>query len=103
DTTAMTATVPEVKRKQIVKTLRMWSRRAYITLTELQSLVGSLMWITQVVPLGRIFIQALINKTKGRTKSSTKIRLNRQCQLDIQWWLHILPQWSGIHLLEELY
>src|SRR2546421_12091991 len=83
NTLAMTATIPDCKRKQIIRLLRTWAPLAFITLTELQSLIDSLMWLTQVVPHGRIFIQSLINKTKGQTRGSMKIRLYGQAIKDI--------------------
>src|SRR2546421_9441506 len=79
DSESMTAYAPEVKRHQIIQLLRPWTNRPYITLAKLQSIIGSLMWVTQVMPQGRIFIQALINKTKSKKGSGTKINLNRQC------------------------
>ena len=29
-------------------------------------------------------------------------KLNTQCKHDINWWLKLLPEWSGIYLLEEM-
>src|SRR2546421_6419112 len=98
----MSAAIPETKRNELIALLRTWLHRSYGLLTELQSLIGSLMWVAQVALHGRTFIQALINRTKNKSKSSGKIKINRQCKDDIKWWLELLPSWRGLRLLEEV-
>jgi hypothetical protein len=60
------------------------------------------MWVAQVAPHGRAFIQALINRTKSKKKGTARIKLSGQCKDDLNWWLRLLPVWNGIHLLEEV-
>ncbi len=83
DTIQMFAAIPLAKRTELILTLRKWLTRAYCSLTELQSLIGSLMWVAQVAPHGRTFIQSLINRTKGKNRGSVRVKINKRCKDDI--------------------
>jgi hypothetical protein len=102
DSRAMTASITADKKKQITQLLAPWIHRSFIRLKDLQSLIGKLMWVSQVAPQGRVFIQALINRTRGKSKGSALIRLNGACIDDLTWWLGFLPNWDGVSLLEEV-
>src|SRR5947209_6763300 len=66
DTVNMSASITASKRRVIIQMLRPWLHKSYSTLAEIQSLIGSLMWAAQIAPHSRTFIQALINRTKGK-------------------------------------
>jgi len=102
NTVNMSAYVPVEKRRQIVKIVQAAIGKTCMHLRELQSVIGCLMWLTQVTPHGRVFIQSLINKTKGKWKGSSWIRLDKRCTDDLKWWLDVIPGWDGIRLLEEV-
>lgn len=101
NTQEMSASIPPGKRHQIIQQLRPWVHRSFIRLKDLQAIIGSLMWVTQVAPHGRVYVQSLIERTRGRTRGSSIMRLNKQCIADIRWWLNLLPNWDGIKLMEE--
>jgi len=102
DTEHMSATIPISKRRELILTLRRWMTKSYSSLNELQSLIGSLMWVAQIAPQGRTFLQELINRTRGRTKKSAKVKLNKRCKDDLAWWLRLMTAWGGLRLSEEL-
>ena len=57
DIVNMSALVPQAKRSQIMRLLKNWENKLFIKLSKLQSIIGTLMWVTQVAPHGRVFIQ----------------------------------------------
>ena len=56
------------------------------TLKDLQSLLGLLNFCTKVVVPGRTFLRRLIDLTKGITRPSHHIRLNKEARADLACW-----------------
>ena len=96
DTTDLTASIPEGKRDKIIELLQGWHKKRWCFLDELRSLVGSLIWLTQVMPQARIFIQSFINLMKGRSGVRTRLSLKAQHRQDLDWWLETLPNWKTV-------
>jgi len=65
NTAEMSALITSEKKNQIVELLAPWVTRSFIRLKDLQSIIGRLMWVAQIAPQGRIFIHALIERTRG--------------------------------------
>src|SRR5437764_1091303 len=60
DTTEMSASIKQEKKRHIVELLMPWITRSFTRLKKLQSIISKLMWVAQIVPQEKIFIQALI-------------------------------------------
>ena len=90
DSVAITASIMPEKKKKIIQLLLPWVSRLFIRLKDLQLLIGKLMWVSQVTPQDRIFIQALIDWTRSRNRGSAPIRLNQAYIDDLTWWLGFL-------------
>ena len=66
-----------------------------ITLQNLQSLIGTLQFVTSVIPARRPFLRRLVDMTIGVTKTYHKIRLARGAREDMDMWLTFLREYNG--------
>ena len=101
NTTTMAASIPEMKRDEVLELLNQWREKRWCFVDELRSLISVLIWIGQVMPLGRVFIQSFIEKAKRHSGVRTRCSLGAQHKKDLNWWIETLPKWKGIYLLEE--
>ena len=94
DTVAQTLSLPEGKLNEILEKLREISGRDSCSQTELQSLIGSLVFAAKCVPAGRLFTRRMIALLSGLEKEAPVV-LNADFSLDVDWWLEFLPKWNG--------
>lgn len=66
-----------------------------VTLRELQSLLGMLVFACRVIPVGRIFSRRLYMVTKGMVSPFSHIRLTRYLKDDLLVWLSFLQSFNG--------
>ena len=66
----------------------------------MESLIGKLSHACYVVPAGRTFLRRLINILRDSKRYWKIIRLTREWQLDLQWWLDFLPNWNGVYFFD---
>ena len=65
DSQKMEARLPPDKLNRLSIELDAWHIKKSATLQELQSLIGTLYFACKVIPLGRAFLQRIINLTRG--------------------------------------
>jgi hypothetical protein len=99
DTMMMSVSLPEEKCHSMVQQLMSMHNRDWIFIDEVRSLIGRLLWFAQVLPLGRLYTQALIGKLKGQPRRHCY--LSSRIRADFDWWIVILSRWSGTRLLED--
>ena len=78
--------------------LEKWSNRNRCSIKELQSLIGKLQFICNVVRPGRLFLTRMLDCLRGNHNKTT-IWINDQFQLDINWWKNYLPKFNGTGIL----
>ena len=100
DSEHMTASLPEDKLTELTVIVRHLANRKWCTRKELESLVGKLNHACAVIPSGRTFLRRLINLLRDNKRHQTYIRLNKQCQQDLQWWHDLLPVWGGVSFFD---
>ena len=88
---------PQIKRIGIA----LHSKRS-LTKRELQSLVGLLQFVTQVIRPGRPFLQRLYTMQQIGSSPSHHIHLNAPTRADMLWWLLFMNRWNGISILWDL-
>ena len=101
DTEAMCFRIPRSKKDAAVEELKNWRRKTWCTKRSLDSLIGSLQYLTRVIPWGRAFLGRCIRKSASKSHPKHHINLSRGFQLDIAWWLDVLPSWDGISLFYD--
>ena len=96
DSVQMRFEIPPERLAFIINELKSWISRKGCTKRELQSLIGSLQYLTRVIPWGRAFIHRLIRLISNNRPPHAPIRLSTGLRLDLHWWLDNLPSWPGI-------
>ena len=91
DSMAMTARLPTDKLSELTSLIRIW---------ELESLLGKLNHACYIIPAGRTFLSRLLNLLRDSKRYWKRIRLTRDCQLDIQWWVQFLPLCPGVYFFD---
>ncbi len=71
-----------------------------LTARQLQSLLGRLHFVARVLPAGKGFVNRLLSALRGKERR-TRIRVTKSMRLDFEWWLRVLPQWSGVGLISR--
>ena len=89
------ARLPNDKLAKCREMLRTFLHRKKVTLKEMLSLLGFLNFCCNVVIPGRAFTCRLIRKTKGIRELHHRIKLSKECKLDIQMWLEFLESFNG--------
>ena len=69
--------------------------RKKVSLREMLSLVGYLSFCCTVVTPGRAFLRRLIDKTKGVRQLHHRLRIDKECRLDLGMWQVFLRYYNG--------
>ena len=89
------ARLPDDKLAKCREMLGAFLHRKKVTLKEMLSLLGFLNFCCNVVIPGRAFTRRLIHKTKGIRELHHRIKLSKECKLDMQMWLEFLDSFNG--------
>ena len=100
DSVQMIARLPADKLAELVLLIHQWGHKKYCKRKELESLIGKLNHACYVVPTGRTFLRRLINLLRDSKRYWKSIRIPKECQLDLQWWIDFLPTWNGIYFFD---
>ena len=103
DSKAMEMRLPVEKLQRIQEILSEWPAKRSCRRKELESLVGLLQHANKVVRSGRTFLRRLYDLL-ARTHSFRDhfmVRLNTECQADIEWWCSFVAPWNGVSLLRS--
>jgi hypothetical protein len=98
DSNSMTASLSTERLADLQRMSREWMTRTGCSLTELQSLIGTLSFATKVVRPGRIFLRRMIDMMIA-TKDKQYIRLSDGFRADCSWWAAFAYQWNGTSVL----
>ena len=76
DTVDMCFRIPKAKKERIISDLLAWTNKPYCTKRELDSLIGSLQYLTRVIPWGRAFLGRCIRASTSKRHPSHHINLS---------------------------
>ena len=95
DTMEFTVSIP-VEKFQVVKTLcHQWSTKQTCTKRELQSLLGSLLYVAKCIKYARYFLNRMLSLL--RTNSHAKfIKITTEFKKDLNWFQKFLIVYNGI-------
>ena len=94
DTKALTLSVPSEKLSEIKNTLSNWQIRNTCTKNQLQSLLGSLLFITKCVKHSRFFLNHLLDTLRSHNKDNI-ITLDSEAHKDIKWFQKFVHVFNG--------
>jgi hypothetical protein len=101
DTINMTASLTKQRKEDLRAYLEKWYKRRSAHSREIKSLVGYLLWVCQVLPRARPYVQRFLDLQNRLENKERFVTLSKELKDDISWWLNAITKWSGIYLFEE--
>ena len=90
-----TVSVPDEKLSEIVSLVEEWQGRSSTNKVNLQSLIGSLQFVTKCVRQSRIFLNRLLETLRDMKKKKV-IKLSSSFQKDLRWWSLFIKKFNGV-------
>ena len=98
DTKTRTMSVPSEKLENIIYMCTDWQNKKYCTKQELQSLLGSLLYVSKCVRPARTFLNRMLQVLRSMgSNSSTKLTV--EFFKDLKWFSTVLKQFNGIVIM----
>ena len=94
DTVNSTLSIPQQKLAEILAVCQQWLNKTQCTRKELQSLLGSLLYIAKCVRYSRNFLNRMLNLLR-QTNNGTTINLTPDFIQDLAWFLNFAPKFNG--------
>ena len=95
DNSSRTLKIPDDKLLEILDICKKFASKVKVTKNQLQSLLGSLLYITKCVKPARFFLNRMLQLLRQHTSKST-IFLNPAFHRDLNWFNIFLLQFNGI-------
>ena len=89
----------QTKCFEIRTELNRWIRKTVATKTDLQSILGKLLWVSRAIKYSRCFVMRIIGEIKKLKFQKQKITLSQDIRKDFLWWMNFMTAFNGIHLL----
>ena len=102
DTTTMCMYVDHDKVTELKIELSKWIRKTVASKSELQSILGKLLWVSRTVRYSRVFVSRIIAETRKLTKQSEKTRLSQAIRKDFLWWDRFMTIFSGVEIIPSV-
>jgi hypothetical protein len=90
----------EIKLNQFRDMLSEWKSKSKCTRKQLQSLAGSLLWVTKVVRGGRTFLRRVIDAIRSRSHNFPA-PIEESVRLDLRWWSEFMLQFNGVTMIPD--
>ena len=94
DTEKFEASIPRDKLEKILSVCFQWKDRVSCKKRELQSLLGSLLYISKCVHSSRPFLNRMLDLLRASNKQES-VSLNEEFQRDLNWFCEFLPDFNG--------
>ena len=95
DTIDRTISIPSKKLQEIITICKNWQSKTYCSKRDLQSLLGSLLYITKCVAPARSFLNRMLQLLRDNVHNS-KILLNDLFFRDLAWFNTFLQNYNGV-------
>ena len=95
NTVDMTLSLPEDKLSEFSSLIHTFGNKRRATKRQLESLIGSLNWASQVIQGGRPFLRRMIDLKNTLVSHSDKVLLNADFFADLDWWKTFLKIFNG--------
>ena len=92
DSVKATLSIPPEKLKEIVKECQQFKGRKNITRTQLQSVIGKLMFVHKVVKPARIFLNTLLETLRSM---GNRCNMSAEVHKDINWLCQLVEKFNG--------
>ena len=100
DTETFTMSIPPVKVKEIWEKCCHWQQKRYCNKKQLQSLLGSLLYVSKCVRFSRFFLNRLLDVLRSmEEKNQTKITI--EARRDINWFAKFISIYNGVTFFDQ--
>ena len=99
DTINRTISIPVEKLQEIIQTCNQWSDKRSCTKNQLQSLLGSLLYITKCVRPARYFLNRMLQVLRDNVNVN-RILLPADFHKDLNWFLTFLNSYNGVTIYD---
>ena len=86
------------RRTELLNELNRWRFKPTTTRRQLESIIGKLQFVSNVVKSGRLFISRLLGDLRNM-KRGPEYELSFQARQDLRWWSLWLPQFWGTAIM----
>ena len=100
NTKDFTLAVPSEKLQEIMNMCKSWTHKNSCTKRQLQSLLGSLLYVSKCVRSSRFFLNRLLELLRSMEDKGQK-KLTVEARRDINWFLKFLPTFNGVTLFDQ--
>ena len=99
DTIALEMRINDDKCQELRFELEKWSKKTVATKSDLQSILGKLLWVSRAIKFSRCFVLRIIAELKKLKFQTQKITLSPEIRKDFLWWEKFMMVFNGVHLL----
>ena len=96
-----TLSVPKDKLIEIVVVVGKWQEKIKSTKVELQSLIGTLQFVSKCVLQSRVFMNRLLETLRAMSKKKS-IRLSESFKKDVKWWSRFMEKYNGVSFIPAM-
>ena len=96
-----TVSMPPDKLQSLLDLLDSWLNKTYATDKELASLVGRLLYASNVVRSGRLLTNRVLATKRLAASIDRPVLIDDACRADLRWWRTALATRNGISFLEH--
>ena len=100
NTVAMTVTLPHGKLAEIQRLVQHWASKPVATLRDLRTLLGKLLYVSQVCPPARLFLNRMLD-TLRQCPEQGSFTLSPEFCKDLTWFGRFLPTTDGTFLIHQ--
>ena len=100
NTENFTLSIPDDKLHEIQNKCTSWCGRTRCTKRELQSLLGSLLYVSKCVRSSRFFLNRLLDVLRS-VHEKDQVQLSTEAQKDINWFSKFLTTFNGITIFDH--
>ena len=99
DTVKHTVAIPQNKMQRIVAMVQEWKSKKYCSKTQLQSLLGHLLYIDKCVKPSRFFLNRMLENNYDKVS----ITLTSDFRRDLRWFDAFVRDYNGVSYFEHNY
>ncbi|KIK61189.1 hypothetical protein GYMLUDRAFT_143936, partial [Collybiopsis luxurians FD-317 M1] len=102
DPNALTATLPEENKVELIRQVRAFAASRRRPLNEWQQLAGWMNWSFNVYPLMRPALSNVYFKMRGKSVQSAQIFINKDVRQDLTWFAEHVERSSGVYFFANI-
>ena len=95
-----TLAIPSEKLQKIMTMCKSWTHKNSCTKRHLQSLLGSLLYVSKCVPSSRFFLNRLLEFLRAMEDKGQE-KLTVEARRDINWFQKFLPNFNGVTFFDQ--